>query len=293
MTSTIRRLGWLVPALAAGAVYLAPADAHAGNPEAHDSPLNDPDRPVAIRLHGELGFLGVLDHRLQLGANGTYVDLRKDMGQDTLFLFGRLSTDLDIGKRRRHTVSLLYQPLNIQTQTVTERDIVVEDVTYVAGTPIDFRYGFSFWRASYLFDFLEDDREVAIGLGLQIRNANLEYSAQDGTQLRAARDVGPVPLLKFRGRGFVRGRFWLGGEVDGFYAPIRYINGSNTDVEGAIVDANFRAGLAWRWGVDTFLNLRYLGGGAQGTSSKPDAYSDGFTKNWLHFMTVSIGVSLR
>ena len=94
------------------------------------------------------------------------------------------------------------------------------------------QYGFPFWRLSYLFDIFEDDREVAFGLGLQIRNANLELATSDGELLRSARDVGPVPLLKFRGRAYLRGRFWMGAELDGFYAPIRCINGGHSDVDG-------------------------------------------------------------
>lgn len=38
---------------------------------------------------------------------------------------------------------------------------------------------------------------------------------------------------------------------------------------------------------DAFLNFRYLGGGAEGTSDSE--FGDGFTKNWLHFATVSLG----
>lgn len=267
--------------------------AWAGSPEAEDSVLNDPGRRFAVRLHAELGFLAVLEHRLKLGTDGTYVDLRGDLGQDTLFAFGRLSGDVDIGWARRHTVVLLYQPLQLRTQAVTERDLVVDGAVFRAGTPIDFRYGFPFWRISYLYDILPGDAEVGFGGSVQIRNANLEYASKDGVQLRAARDVGPVPVVKFRGRGFVRGRFWLGGEIDGFYAPIRYINGGRSDVEGAIVDASIRGGLALNYGVDTFLNLRYIGGGARGTSSDPDPFADGFTANWLHFLTLSVGVSLR
>ncbi|MEM6296876.1 MAG: hypothetical protein AAGA54_36770 [Myxococcota bacterium] len=275
------------------ALFCAPAAASAGEPDAPDSVLNRPGSRVAVRLHAELGFLSVLGHRLKLGEDGTYADLREDLGQDTLFPFGRLSADLDIGTRRQHTISLLYQPLNLESQAVAERDLVVEDVTFAAGTPIDFRYSFPFWRISYLYDILPGPSEVGFGGSLQIRNANIEYASQDGVQLRAVRDVGPVPVLKFRGRGFVRGRFWMGGEVDGFYAPIRYINGGRSDVEGAILDMSLRGGLAWRYGVDTFVNVRYLAGGARGTSSDPDPFSDGFNTNWLHFLTVSLGVSLR
>lgn len=95
-------------------------------------------------------------------------------------------------------------------------EIACRDVVIPADTPMSFRYGFPFWRASYLYDFFEDEREVAIGVGLQIRNANLEYAAQDGSVLRSSRNVGPVPLLKFRGRGYVYRDLWVGGESDGF-----------------------------------------------------------------------------
>lgn len=284
----------LIVLLAAIVLLVVPGPAGASEPDAADSLINDRDRVVALKPHAEIGFLGQLSHKLQLGADGTYVDVRKDLGQDTLYFFARLSSDLDIGRKRRHTVSFLWQPLDLRSEVVLDRDIQVEDEVIAADTPISFRYGFSFWRLSYLFDVLRDDREVAFGVGLQIRNANIEYATKDGEVLRSVRDVGPVPLLKFRGRGDLAGRFWMGAEVDGFYAPIRYINGANTDVEGAIVDASLRFGLTWKRGVDTFLNLRYLAGGARGTGSskKAEAYSGGFTRNWLHFMTVSIGVSL-
>jgi hypothetical protein len=285
----------LLSVLFAALVGLAtPGHATAAEPDARDSLINRPTRAVAFKPHAEMGFLGQLSHKLQLGKDGTYVDVRKDLGQDNLYFFARLSGDLDIGKRRRHTVSFLWQPLDIQSDVVLDRDIQVEDQTIAADTPLAFRYGFSFWRFSYLFDTLKDEREVAVGLGLQIRNANIQYATKDGEILRGSRDVGPVPLLKFRGRGYLAGKFWMGGEVDGFYAPIRYINGANSDVEGAIVDASLRFGVTLKRGVDTFLNVRYLGGGASGTGSsdKREAYGDGFTRNWLHAMTLSLGVSL-
>jgi hypothetical protein len=271
-----------------------PRPSVASVPDAPDSLINDRDRPVALKLHAEIGFLAPLSHRLQFGSDGTYLDVRKDLGQDTLFFFGRLSGDLDLGRSRRHTVSLLWQPLDLRSRAISERDLQVEDELVTAGTPISFRYGFPFWRISYLFDVLaDDDREVAFGLGLQIRNANIEFATDDGTFLRSSRDIGPVPLLKFRGFGFIRGRFWMGGEVDGFYAPVRYLNAARSDVEGAIVDASLRFGLAWKNGIDTFLNLRYLAGGARGTASQAEPFSDGFTRNWIHFFTVSVGFSLR
>jgi hypothetical protein len=41
-----------------------------------------------------------------------------------------------------------------------------------------------------------------------------------------------------------------------------------------------------------FLNLRYLGGGASGTSPDENTVGDGYVSNWLHFMTLSLGGEL-
>ena len=84
---------------------------------------------------------------------------------------------------------------------------------------------------------------------------------------------------------------FLEAEMDGFYAPIKYFNGGKSDVEGAILDASLRAGLELSEDVTGFFNVRYLGGGAQGTSKDDDGPGDGYTRNWLHFMTASVGFS--
>lgn len=41
--------------------------------------------------------------------------------------------------------------------------------------------------------------------------------------------------------------------------------------------------------ITAFLNLRYLGGGAVGTSDD-EGPGDGYVRNWLHFTTVSVGL---
>lgn len=53
---------------------------------------------------------------------------------------------------------------------------------------------------------------------------------------------------------------WWGTEIDGIYAPISGVNGSSSEVTGALLDASLRVG---------------------------------YTKNWLHFITVSLGVDFR
>ncbi len=152
-----------------------------------------------------------------------------------------------------------------------------------------FKYGFPFYRFSYMYDFFADDkREVSLGLSAQIRNATIEFETADGSVLKSYRNIGFVPLLKARGRYTFDNGLFVGTEIDGIYAPIRGVNGSDNEVTGALVDASVRVGLKLPLKSEAFLNVRYLAGGAAGQSD-PEAFSDGRTKNWLHFMTVSLG----
>jgi len=259
---------------------------------ADDSLLNKPDAEVRASLHAELGTLAVLSHRIQFSTDGTEIDYLEDGGQDNLFPTARLSAELHAGPR--NTVVFLYQPLVLESQSLIQRDLTLDGVTFPAGTAVDFRYGFSFWRGSYLRDLVEDpDGEFSIGASLQIRNATIEFEDRASGLLISNRDIGPVPVIKLRGRKALEDDLWVGFEADGFYAPIKYINGSNSDVVGAILDASVRGGLTLNNGAETFVNLRYLWGGAEGTSNDFTPPGDGYTENWLHFLNLSLGFSLR
>jgi hypothetical protein len=79
-----------------------------------------------------------------------------------------------------------------------------------------------------------------------------------------------------------------GFEIDGVYAPLEYINGSDNETTGAILDASLRAGLRANSRVETFLNVRYLGGGATREGAGEDS-----SKNWIHFLFIGLGASLE
>jgi hypothetical protein len=250
---------------------------------------------VTSKLIVEFGVLDPLRHRIQFGRNGTQFDYVKRGGQDVLFPTTRLSVEGSY--KRRHSLVFLYQPIDIQTRETLRQDLLVDNVRFPAGTPVDFRYGFDFYRISYLYNFLSHRRndELSLGATLQLRNAIIDFTSADGLLRRSNRDVGPVPALKSRGRWHVSERAWLGYEVDGMYAPVRYINGGKSDVVGAIVDLSLRAGYNVAPPVGVFANVRYLGGGATGTSKSDAARddSDGYTSNWLHFLTTTVGVEVK
>ena len=71
------------------------------------------------------------------------------------------------------------------------------------------------------------------------------------------------------------------------------MNGDVSDVVGALLDTSIKGGFYLNRGIDTFITLRYVGGGAEGTENDPDPDKDGFVSNWVHFAALSIGFLVR
>jgi hypothetical protein len=243
-----------------------------------------------VQLSGiaELGYLGVLGHKIQFSNSGTYFDYKKEGGQDVLFPVSRISLELKF--KERNTFVLLYQPLRLETQVLLQDDLIVDDLTFPASSGVRLLYNFPFYRISYLRELVKKNGtfKFAIGGSLQLRNATISFESNDGTRYRTNRDVGPVPALKIKTRKDLGEMVFLELEADGIYAPVSYLNGSDNEIVGAILDASLRTGIEFNQSVSSFFNLRYLGGGAVGTSDV-DGPGDGYVKNWLNFLTVSVG----
>lgn len=245
----------------------------------------DPAEALAsfnVRLVAEAGFFGVLSNEGAFGRDPSTIDFREAAGQDNLQLYTRWSAELDLG--RRHTFVFLIQPLSTEGTRTPSVDERFEGVSFGADAPVRTRFSFPFYRLSYLYEVLQgEDGHLALGFTGQIRNAEYTYERLDGGAFARTSDVGFVPALKARGELAFSNRMFLGFEVDGIYAPISVLNGSDNETIGAIVDGSLRVGLEVHEQADVFLNLRYLGGGA--TNEDPNDYA----KNWLHFVFVGLG----
>jgi hypothetical protein len=241
-----------------------------------------------VRLVAEAGSLASLYNNGQFGRDATPLDLRKAAGQDSLLTYTRWSAELTLGER--HTIVLLYQPLS-STGTITpQADVRERDVTFPAGQPLTTTFSFPFSRFSYVYAVVASSRSrLEFGGTGQIRNARTTFESTDGSRYSVSQGIGFVPALKARGRYDFDSGLWLGFELDGIYAPISVLNGSDNKTEGAILDASLRAGLKLPRQSEVFFNVRYLGGGA--TSGGDRAPSE-YVKNWLHFMFVGLGAQI-
>lgn len=263
--------------------------------------LNRNDGPLDVTAIAETGFVKVLYHRIQIGADDTPFDYVNEGGQEILFPFTRFTAELTAADR--HTVIFLYQPLEVATQVRFDSSRTIDGVTFPANEGVDITYGFPFYRVSYLFDFARSaDLELAAGASLQLRNASLRFVSTNGESIVVSQDLGPVPILKVRGEyrfadAAVPGAF-VGLEADGFFASSAFINGAEYEFSGSIYDVSVRAGFAPTAGVDLFANLRGLGGGANGTRPPGERTfwsqsRSGSTDNFLSTFSLTLGARLR
>lgn len=251
----------------------------------------------------EYGWLAVLDHVYQSGTGGTLFNYVTMGGQDILFPYQRYSADVVLAGR--HRVTLLYQPLTLNTQTVIGRNgfaaggITVDGVVFADGTEMDLKYGFDFWRVSYLYDFAKSPETIlGAGLSLQIRNASIVFASSDGTQQVVNQNVGPVPILKVRAAHWFNPQFGLDFEADGFYASSAFFNGSGRTFEGWVWDAALSARTRFAPKAGAYLTVRSIGGGANGQNAYPadTATTSGLlspTYNRLATMAVTLGLTIE
>lgn len=253
--------------------------------------FNPHDSDIRVKPVAEIGALFVLWHRYQGGSDGTNFNLRRDAGQASAFLSWRVSAEVELFQR--HQLILLYQPIDLRTRATLSGDLRVNGLTFPTGTPMQFRYGFDFYRLSYLYDFLpEVDQELALGLSLQLRVADLEFAALDGSMQRTSQNLGPVPLIKLRGRYTFDNDVFIGTEIDGIGIQFPSEQGS---VLGLFFDTSLRVGYSPTKFLETFVNVRYLGGGARGPGSEPlsSEFGDGYNNNFIHALNFSVGFAVK
>jgi hypothetical protein len=251
---------------------------------------------VAFDLKAEAGWVKVLYHTYQVGQAGTVFDFVTMGGQEILFPFERYDAGLRL--YRKHEIRFLYQPLTVATEVTFKDAVTIDGVTFPKGTPMDIVYGFPFYRLTYAYHFFGDKGpDLAAGLAVQLRNASIRFASKDGTLLSTGQNLGVVPALHLSGSLPLTEALTLGFEATGIYASSAIINGANFSFEGSLLDASVRATYEISSGLRPYLNVRYIGGSAQGTSQYPDLSwaetEDDFTANYLSALSFTLGIEIR
>jgi len=125
------------------------------------------------------------------GKGGTLFSLRDDLAAETTaYLRVRIGRTF----YSRHTLSLLYAPLRVDSEGSIEHDVIYNGTTFPADTPLTGTYQFNSYRLSYRYHFIHDPVLVfALGLTAKIRDANIVLRSADATVERTSLGIVPLP----------------------------------------------------------------------------------------------------
>ena len=196
--------------------------------------------PLSPALTVELGAAWQLRNTAQVSNEPPNTRFKiDDLTGDGPYPAGRVVLDWPLNEK--HRLRFLIAPLSIDETGTTSQPIVFRDTTFAPG-PIDVKYRFDSYRASYRYVFYERERWTWSGGGtLNIRDA--EVRLQQGTLSRVRKNTGVVPLLALEGEWrFAPG--WYGLlDFEGLAAP-----------QGRAID------VALKLGYDVTPNISVAGG---------------------------------
>jgi hypothetical protein len=138
-------------------------------------------------------FTGYNDVRIP-GDEGTLFSLKDDLVPKTK-PFYRLRLNYTI--KSRHTLSLLYAPLEIKSEGSVPNEILFEGVVFDANTQLTGTYKFNSYRFTYRYNIVQKPRfEFGLGFTAKIRDASIDISSPGLTS--AKENVGFVPIINFK-----------------------------------------------------------------------------------------------
>jgi hypothetical protein len=152
-------------------------------------------------LHGQVSFdletgavaTGYNNVRIP-GDQGTLFSMKNDLTSKTeIFFRARASYTI----KSRHTLSLLYAPLETTSKGEMPEDIIFEGVTFPENTYLTGTYKFNSYRLTYRYEIvLKPKFEFGLGFTAKIRDAKIAL-ASAGLESEKV-NVGFVPIINFR-----------------------------------------------------------------------------------------------
>ena len=128
------------------------------------------------------------------GDQGTFFSLKDDLNSKTEFFY-RIRANYTI--KSRHTLSLLYAPLETESKGKVPYDIIFEGFMFPANYELIGTYKFNSYRLTYRYEIVQKNRiEFGLGLTAKIRDAKIALSSAGFKSEKT--NVGFVPILNFR-----------------------------------------------------------------------------------------------
>ena len=143
----------------------------------------------------ETGAVGTGYNNVRIpGDQGTLFSLKDDLISKTEAFF-RLRVNYTI--KSRHTLSLLYAPLETISNGNLPYDIFFEGATFPANTDLTGTYKFNSYRFTYRYEIvLKPKFEFGMGFTAKIRDAKIALASAELESEKT--NVGFVPIINFR-----------------------------------------------------------------------------------------------
>jgi hypothetical protein len=143
----------------------------------------------------ETGAVGTGYNNVRIpGDQGTLFSLKDDLKSETEIFF-RLRVSYTI--KSRHTLSVLYAPLETASNGILPYNIFFEGVTFPANTDLTGNYKFNSYRLTYRYEIVKKPKfEFGLGFTAKIRDAKISL-ASSGLESEKT-NVGFVPIINFR-----------------------------------------------------------------------------------------------
>jgi hypothetical protein len=143
----------------------------------------------------ETGAIGTGYNNVRIpGDQGTLLSLKDDLISKTENFF-RIRVNYTI--KSRHTLSLLYAPLETKSKGNLSYDVLFEGVTFPANTDLTGTYKFNSYRITYRYEIVTKPKfEFGLGLTAKIRDAKIALASAETESEKT--NVGFVPIINFR-----------------------------------------------------------------------------------------------
>jgi len=167
-----------------------------------------------IDLESGAVFTGYNDVRIP-GDAGTLFSLKNDLkAKPNAFI--RIRAGYTI--RSRHTISLLYAPLIVKSNGLTNKQINFEGVSFPSNTALNSSYKFNSYRITYRYDIVKRSKfEFGLGFTAKIRDAEIALNSE--ASAASKKNVGFVPIINFRLNWKMNDKIGLLFEGDALAAP--------------------------------------------------------------------------
>jgi hypothetical protein len=181
------------------------------------------------------------------GDQGTLFSMKDDLVPETK-IFYRIRVNYTI--KSRHTLSLLYAPLEVKSHGNVANDIYFEGVTFPANTDLAGTYKFNSYRLTYRYEIVMKPKfEFGLGFTAKIRDASISL-ASSGLESEKT-NVGFVPIINFR-------LLWKPSEKFGILLEGDALASPQGRAEDVLIAATYR--ISDRFGLKA--GYRILEGGA-------------------------------